>query len=934
MKIAVGWALVLLLLLPGAVSAQEDPSLTLANARKKEGAGKRQEALELYRHVLEQPGLAPDLRGETMLGAARCYSSIGQYAEADRLWDDILADSTLMSSVHAEARRAQGEQRARLADENATRQREAEARRSEQEVRERVVSLLQEAEAAFRDGRFDVARKLTLDVVALDSQNVAAGELLQRIASAAPDRGDLLRTLIRFVHTTSREQYQRLRSEVARLEREGQEQFRAEKYDWADARFRSGVERIDQSEFLRELTDVRHHLILWLERTIEMAREKGIELPPPPTYPDPAAAPAGFRRRFFDLLSEVFTARAGEEDPLLIYEVPTPQVPGGIKRGLMPSAFEDGIHALQTEGTLTRAQWTERWVRDRVGAGWAEFGGERGAGPERLLDRFEDLLIVQHEQQIHSQIRELLDEFDSSSRPVVVDVALFSCTTAGGTRISARLSAIPGPNEEGYDLLVSGRLLEECVEVLRPLEEVRFLGQVRVDLRGTPNTHLSLTQRTEEHPSVRNVGQPPLVLTAEESLYGLDLQLYAEEMPHANGQARSALSVRARTTTPAGSVVVPEGGRGDAWARLAKPMRTQELESDRIVPHVGTLLLLGLSNPFVGPEGAFGDLALLVAVRPGAVDGGAVPVPDPPLPTPPISDAGEEREYTLGPLASEVSDAVVIDGWPRRAASVPVLPATAERARSEYLAERLGVSWGRLVSPGEPSPVHVHGETATARVPPRLHQSLQAAVQRLRTAEGSLYRVDVITVETEEAEKGGWLQATEARHLMPGSYVIPDPERALQLDRLMRQHEGLPSLYSMQTSLLARATQRVAAKHLHTETILQDVRDVGTPGEQPRFIPVYGTAEEGIIVLVRPELDDDEGRRLVIVDARAAHIQSIETLGGADGRPEIQVPRHAPPQQRLAPATLADGQAIFLTLPAPERTGRVICVKVSVTKVR
>jgi hypothetical protein len=130
----------------------------------------------------------------------------------------------------------------------------------------------------------------------------------------------------------------------------------------------------------------------------------------------------------------------------------------------------------------------------------------------------------------------------------------------------------------------------------------------------------------------------------------------------------------------------------------------------------------------------------------------------------------------------------------------------------------------------------------------------------------------------------------------------------------------------------------VAAKNLHALAIVEDLRFWRhTDGKTQRQIPVLGTAEEGIVVLVRPELDAGPGgARLVTVDAQAARLKALEALLLPDVEQPaatITVPRHHPVQRRQAAAPLGDGEALLLTLPSPEGTGRAIVVGVRVRRI-
>lgn len=143
-------------------------------------------------------------------------------------------------------------------------------------------------------------------------------------------------------------------------------------------------------------------------------------------------------------------------------------------------------------------------------------------------------------------------------------------------------------------------------------------------------------------------------------------------------------------------------------------------------------------------------------------------------------------------------------------------------------------------------------------------------------------------------------------------------------------------LYVLQSKLFARATQKVAATNLHTLTIVEDLRFWRhIDGTTQRLIPVLGTAEEGIAVLVRPELET-EGKRLVTVDAQAARLRALEPMRLPEVEHEaatITVPRHHPRQRKLAAAPLGDDEALLLTMPAPEGAGRVVAVMVRVRRI-
>ncbi|MFV1959241.1 MAG: hypothetical protein ACC662_07490, partial [Planctomycetota bacterium] len=421
--------------------------------------------------------------------------------------------------------------------------------------------------------------------------------------------------------------------------------------------------------------------------------------------------------------------------------------------------------------------------------------------------------------------------------------------------------------------------------------------------------------------------------------YGLRLALYAEDLVRAQGAPRCAVGVRALTRVPQGTVVVPKAGARGAWARLPRPMEEQVIEAWRILPHAGTLIIQGLANPFPESARSFPGLIVLIGARPTDPTTGRVPLPEIPLPTAPEgagSTGPREREYALGPLATEVADEVLEADWPRRPATVPVVPAVARKARERYLANRLGIAWSGLAEPGKPSPVEVLGSMATASLPAGGHARLLAAVHRLRAQETALYDIDVVTAEVAHEMLAEWLRVSAAQAFTHGTWLITSPAGERALDQRMRSRSASGGLYTLQARLLARATQRVGAENLRVLNIVEDIRLWRNRDGVMRYNPVPGRAEEGLIVLVRPELEEG-GRRLVLVDARAARLKALERIR----LPDVELPaarvtaaRYHPVTSRSIAAPLGDDEAVLLSVPAPEGAGRVIVVKVRTQKVQ
>ena len=190
--------------------------------------------------------------------------------------------------------------------------------------------------------------------------------------------------------------------------------------------------------------------------------------------------------------------------------------------------------------------------------------------------------------------------------------------------------------------------------------------------------------------------------------------------------------------------------------------------------------------------------------------------------------------------------------------------------------------------------------------------------------------------ETTEQGLAEWTAASGAQDYTPGTWLITTAVGVQALEQRLRAPPAASSLYVLQSKLFARATQKVAASNLHNVAIVEDLRFWRhTDGTTQRLIPVLGTAEEGFVVLVRPELETD-GRRLVTVDAQAARLRALEPMRLPEVELEaatITVPRHHPPQRRLAAVPLGDDEAVLLSMPAPEGAGRVVVVMVRVRRI-
>jgi len=944
LRVPVLIALALALALPATpVRADgETAGVRLSRARDKEIDERDfSQALTMYRDLLQEPALDAPVRGAALLGAGRCLRALDRLDEAERTFTEITQDASLPVDARDRATEALNELKAERTRGDPEAARREDQRRLERERQARALELIEQSRRARDEGRFELAYQLCQDALEWDPKNPDASALLREIREAMPDRAELLRTMMKFANTTRVQAFLRLKSQFERLEREGRNHFKAEDYASADATFREALALIDGSEFFGDLRDERTHAVQWLRQTIERAAERGLDLGEVPPLPKMSAVTPSFRRRFYDLLSEIFTARPDEEDPLVLYALlPPPVAAGAVEQGLATRGFPQGIAVTRAEGGIRRAEWAERWIRNNIGTGWST-STEDGLveGPPRILDRFGDMLIVQHTPSVHAKVTELVDGFADVPAPVAVDVAVIATTTPGGTRLAHQLDVVAGPREEGEALVTSTHLVEECLPLIASLEGVQVLGTARLTLGGWPSGTVEITQNVDLHPVYVGLPPPELIVSPETARYGLWLEIYAEDLAKAPGARRAAVGVRATTRVPQGSIVIRKQNAAGDLMRIPSPMAEQRLEVDRIIPHAGTLIVQGLSNPFPGSATSNPGLVLLFGVRPTAGRGTAAPTPDPPREGASVPGPGatEEREYDLGALADEVQDAVLDQDWPRRVASAPVPAATLRQAREAYLATSLGSAWSGLVPAGEASPVSVRGRMASARLTEERHAMLRRAVDAFRARETNLYQVEVLASETTDAGLAEWLELSAAQDYTPGTYLVTGPAGVQALAQRLRAPSGGSSLYVLQSNLLARATQKVAARNLHALTIVEDLRFWRhTDGTTQRQIPILGQAEEGIVVLVRPELETD-GRRLVTVEAQVARLRALEPMLLPQVELEaakITVPRHFPLQRRLGAAPLGDGEALLLTMPTPQGGGRVVVVMVRVIRVQ
>lgn len=939
-----------LLLLLAPVGRAEDalPSAEqlLGDARYHQRAlGLPEEALAKYEALLARADLKPEVRAAALWGAAECEAARGRWAEAEAYWDRVLADPRLPEDVRERAAQAKAKraEEARAAAEAAAREARGAADHEDREARRRarLETLLGQARTALEQQHLEDARAAVMEALALDPESAEALRLQARIQQESPDRGLLLRALMEWFQTVRSESFQRLRTRLSDYEEKAARAQSKGDLAGADLAYREALALLDRSEFLPQLRAERHNLVFWLRQVIAAGSAQGQAFAPVPEAPLGSGVERSLKSRFFALVAEAIADREDRSDPLRFYEfLPALADEGSAQRSLGPTAFASrGIAVAQAPGDLSRARWAERWIRATLANDWpaARLTGARGGAPRRpaaapaprLLERQGDVLCVQHGEAVHREVEALRSAFAERPGPLQLDVALYAAGPGGTVRVARALNTpAPGVRDSGLDAVVQDRLIEECRKDLEVVENLTLLGTAQVRLQGEVAATLEVTERTETSPLYLNVGAPPLSLPGPEAArFGLFLSLYGEDLPGwRRGPRSGALSLSARVRMPLPSVVVR--ARGSEWLRLPK-LASTEVEADRLVPHAGTLVLLGLPNPFLDTAAQFPDLVVLAALRPGSADGRPARTPDTPRYTPGQRD--ENSEHPLGALGVEVLDDVVLDGWPEdRSAAAPVAEAIARKARDEYLAGWLAAR-ARLLTSSGTNPVAVHEGLASATLGDEEQVRLGRAAAELRAQETTLYEVDVIAAEVPAAAGEAWSQREGVTALPGGAAVVVPAALVRTLDAELARAEAGSGLFGLVLRQPVRATQQLVLRRLASHGLTRQMRVArSASSEALRFVPVPGTAEEGLVLQVRPGIEEAEGR-VVAVRARAARLKGLDPVPLPDVNVPglaVDVPRWFPVQDRSAGTLLKDGDALLLRLSLPDAPGNALLLRV------
>ncbi|MCC7139061.1 MAG: hypothetical protein IT460_11620 [Planctomycetes bacterium] len=886
-------------------------------------------AAEAFGRLADDPTQDAATRAEARLGRARCLLATGDAAGAEAAWKALEDDPTAPTAAKEEARARREElARAQRAADDAAGEARAqdavrraeEARAASERRREAAGELVRRAAEHVRAKRYDSAREDLIQALRLDPGDERAGALLEEVATYG-DRGELLRQAMRFVATNRVVEYRRLSADVERLRKEALRLVREEQPHLAVAPLSDAIARIDESDFNAELADPRRELVALLRKAIDDARAKALPLPEGARVPAdrPEGAPVKpWRREFFALLARVLDAGPDAGSSLRFYDAAVPPNPAPEARGRDFAA--SGVAASPAPGTLRRARFLERWVRAKVAPGtWT--------GRGRLLERYDDQLAVEHAPSVLREVDALVAQWPAGPPPPLrAEVRVYAAEPGGVQEALRFLEGRAPPGEPGTAVVVATHRLDEQDRFLSGLAKIRLVAQASLRLSGRHATLVRFREPTASAPGYGEAAGPGLVLAERDASYGLELDLYAEDLPGAPGTC--AVSAVATVRRPDRPRVVPQ-----ANGNVRVPtFLAQTVEGDEKVPHAGSLLLLALANPFreTGAAGDPGggthpDLLVLVSASP---DGPRAPdIARPPTTAEPAAGGVVVRELDLGALATDVADEAPPEGWP----SVPfceAAPADAVRRRDAFLA---GLLAGRAGVDATSGALLVHDGRATASLAPDAHARLAREVERLLADEGRLFAVEVRSSEVPADRATAWLGEAG----VPTSDVRQrlwrlDAAPAARLEERLASGADATSLYATTARLVARHTQLVTARSVRARSIVEAFRVERREGAPPRTVPVNGTAEEGLVVSVRP-VASVGGLASLDVSATLARVDRLDAWTPAEvpgTAPVVSLPRHRV-ERAAGQGTFGEDDTMLLAIPAPGSDGaRTVLVRI------
>ena len=263
----------------------------------------------------------------------------------------------------------------------------------------------------------------------------------------------------------------------------------------------------------------------------------------------------------------------------------------------------------------------------------------------------------------------------------------------------------------------------------------------------------------------------------------------------------------------------------------------------------------------------------------------------------------------------------------------------AQQQRESHLAGLIARGAG-LVDPEHPPqelPITVHEGRVSGILEPAEVERVKAFIQKLGEHQDDLYEVDVLSVPTTTELASAWAESEGLEPLRAGWWRIPQV-MGPDMDRKLRGARSETNVFAVSRTRTARATQKVGVRKLVVETIVSDQLPRGADGERVRYTAIPGLVEQGLIVEVRPGLEQEaEGSRYrtVFLRIRAARVKSIESVAYPGSRSDeaiIQIPEWFPIADQIAAPALTDGEGVLVVMDLPGVPDRKIAVRIKVRR--
>ena len=588
-----------------------------------------------------------------------------------------------------------------------------------------------------------------------------------------------------------------------------------------------------------------------------------------------------------------------------------------------------GVSSTLAPGGLRRSQWIERHLRHDVSPGtWN--------GTDRLLDRYEDLVVVQHGPGVLKAVDALMASFPAvPAPPLAVEVRVYGADEVGMRDAARLLETTATATDDGISAVVRSHSLDEQETLLGSSEHLRLLARASLRLTGRRTATIRFREPTASCPPYADAATPAIVIPDRDATYGLDLELYGEDLV-GGGRKDAAISIAARVRRPDRPRLAPLAG---GWVRLPVFVE-QQSGTDHRLPHGASVVLFGLSNPFRAggyagdaTGGTHPDLLVVVSARPGAAaatpDVAAPPIvaPDVAAPAPVVPSEISTRDYDLGVIGHDLADEPPPEDWPMSTFGAARGPAGLG-SRDAFLAGWIA-DQARL--PAGEGPILVRDGKATVTASVGTHGRLAAIVETLLAPASRTVRVDLETIELPAERVKALLQEVRAKPAAPEQRVhLFDAAATTALDDRLAPLRSPGGAYAFSARLAARHTQLVTGRSVRSRAIVEEIRSDRRPDGTVVLTPVNGSVEEGAVVSVRPVVWS-AGMVSIYATALIADVEKIDEWR-PDGLPAtsplVALPRHRV-ERAAAVGALAEGESLVLVVPAPGTDGsRVVLVRV------